>query len=101
MMSKTYYSDYVRHALRFYTRNHPTKPIFNSDVDKNNWVSCDIVLSKYPVNYQKIFIDVYSGYDTLPGQVYNASKKYKIDQNIIWDRMKEVEKRIAKKRGLS
>ena len=43
---------------------------------------------------------VYGGYDTLADEVYNVSKKYSINQNIIWDIMKDFEKNVAKQRGL-
>lgn len=98
-MSRPYYSEYVKHALRFYSRNQD-KPIFKSEADKNNWMSCDSVLKGYPLDAREILLTVYSGYDTLPDEVYNASKKWKIDQNWIWDMMKELERKIAKRRGL-
>lgn len=97
-MSRTYYSDYVRHALRFYTRN--PHPVFKSDADKDNWMSCHSVISKCSDNDKAILISVYGGFDTLPDEVYNASRKYNVEQNHIWDMMKEVERRISKKRGL-
>ena len=99
-MSRTYYSDYVKHALRFYSRNCTEKPVFKSDADKNNWLACDSVFKCYPLDTRKILLTVYSGYDTLPDEVYNASKKWHIDQNWIWDMMKEIERKIAKRRGL-
>ena len=98
-MSRPYYSEYVKHALRFYSRNQD-KPIFKSEADKNNWMSCDSVFKCYPLDTRKILLTVYSGYDTLPDEVYKASKIWKIDQNWIWDMMKEVERKIAKRRGL-
>ena len=99
-MSKTCYSDYVKHALRFYSRNCDEKPAFRSEVDKSNWHSCDSVLSHYPLDARKLLIEVYSGRDTLPDEVYGASKKWKVDQNWIWDEMKKLERKIAKRRGL-
>ena len=99
-MSKPFYSEYVKHALRFYSRNSMEKPIFKSEADKNNWMSCHIVISLYPPSLQKIFIEVYSGFDTLPDEVYNASKKHDVDQTLIWDSMKDLERKIAKRRGL-
>lgn len=99
-MSRPYYSDYVKHALRFYSRNCSEKPIFKSDVDKNNWLACDSVFKGYDVDTRKLLLTVYSGYDTLPDEVYNASKMWHIDQNRIWDIMKEIERKIAKRRGL-
>jgi hypothetical protein len=99
-MSKPYYSEYVKHALRFYSRNCTEKPVFKSDADKSNWLSCDSVFKCCSPRTKEILLSVYSGYDTLPDEVYNASKKYKVDQNLIWDAMKDLEKRIARKRGL-
>ena len=99
-MSRPFYSEYVKHALRFYSRNidKPTK--FRSDADKANWLSCYGAIRHYPLVEQNILIAVYSGFDTLPDEVYNASKKYNVDQNIIWDLMKEVERKVALNRGL-
>lgn len=99
-MSRTYYTDYVRHALRFYSRNCDKQPTFNTDVDKDNWMSCHSVLKNYNDTEKGMLVSVYSGYDTLPDEVYNTSKKYNIDQNIIWDLMKDVERKIARRRRL-
>lgn len=99
-MSRTYYTDYVRHALRFYTRNCKSQPKFKSEADKSNWLSCQSVLGKYSDIEIDILISVYSGYDTLPDEVFNTSKKYHIHQNVIWDMMKDCEHKIAKRRGL-
>lgn len=98
-MNRPFYSEYVRHALRFYTRNL-TQPPFKSDADKNNWFACANVLKAYDDRDRDIFIAVYGGYDTLSDNVYEISKKYSIHQNIVWDLMKEVERKIAKRRGL-
>lgn len=102
-MSKSYkpfYTEYVRHALRFYTRHCISQPVFKSEADKLNWWSCYSVFKKRSNQEVAILLRVYSGYDTLSDEVYNASKEYKIDQNIIWDLMKDVERAIARKRGL-
>lgn len=99
-MSRTYYTEYVRHALRFYSRNAEVQPKFKSEPDKRNWLSCHSVLKKYPEEKQTMLLLVYSGYDTLADEVYNASKRYNIDQNVIWDLMKEVERKIAHRREL-
>lgn len=99
-MGKPFYSDYVKHALRFYTRNISKPTVFKSKADKNNWLSCYSVIKFYPERERDILISVYSGFDTLPDEVYNTSQKYNVNQNIIWDLMKEVEHKIAKLRGL-
>ena len=99
-MSGKFYTEYVRHALRFYSRNASTTPLFKSEADKQNWWSCHKTLESFPGKTQMILLEVYSGHDTLPDEVYNASKKYKVEQNWIWDWMKDVERKIAKRRGL-
>lgn len=99
-MSRPYYSEYVKHALRFYSRNCLAQPIFKSEADKLNWLSCYSVFKKRSNQEVAILVRVYSGYDTLPDEVYNASKEYKINQNFIWDLIKDVERAIARKRGL-
>lgn len=98
-MHKPFYTDYVRHALRFYSRNL-TQPRFKKEVDKDNWQACHFVISKYSKRDKDILIYVYGSYDTLSDNVYVMAKKYSINQNIIWDTMKEFEREIAEKRGL-
>ena len=99
-MSRPYYSEYVRHCLRFYTRNL-VQPTFRNSADENNWMACKHVIGTlYPDVSRNIIIDVYGNYDTLPDNVYEASKKYDIHQNVIWDLLKDVESKVAVKRGL-
>lgn len=98
-MSRKFYTDYVRHALRFYTRNL-IKPAFKSDADKSNWLSCQSVLDWYSNAERNILIAIYSGHDTLADEVYNASKTFHTEQNALWDMMKDVEHKIARRRGL-
>lgn len=98
-MNRPFYSEYVKHALRFYTRNLQ-QPHFKSEADKNNWHSCASVLKGYSDRDRDILIYVYSGFDTLSDNVYEAAKKHGINQSIIWDMMKDVERKIAKRRGL-
>lgn len=103
-MSRPFYSEYVRHALRYYARNYSTSveghPPFKTDVDKCNWMSCHSVIQKYPLKEKNILVSVYGGFDTLADEVYGVSKRYSINQNEIWDLMKDAEKRIATRRGL-
>jgi hypothetical protein len=97
-MSKHFYTEYVRHCLRYYARNR--KPRFNTEVDKNNWNACYRAIERYSDRDKDIFLRVYGMRDTLADNVYEASQIYLIDQNIIWDMIKDLESRVAKKRGL-
>ena len=98
-MNRPYYSEYIRHCLRFYTRN-PNLSRFNTEADKSNYWACDKVLAHYSDIERDIIAAVYGGYDTLADNVYEAAKKHNINQNIIWDLMKDIERKIARKRGL-
>lgn len=98
-MTKPFYTDYVRHCMRFYARN-TNKPRFNSEVDKNNWYACHRAIEKYSDSEKEILIKVYSLRDTLADNVYEVAKSYNLDQNDIWDMLKELEHSIGKKRGL-
>ncbi len=98
-MNRPFYSDYVRHALRFYTRNLSRRS-FKSEVDKNNWIACENIIREYSDRDRDIIALVYGGFDTLADNVYETAKKYSINQAIIWDMMKDVERKIARKRGL-
>lgn len=99
-MIRPFYSEYVRHCLRFYTRNLQQPRFFKTDVDKTNWFACANVLKGYSDRDRDILVTVYGGYDTLADNVYETAKKYDINQNIIWDMMKDVERKIAKRREL-
>lgn len=98
-MNKPFYSDYVRHAMRFYSRNL-TLSSFKKEADKANWYACNDAISFYSKRDKDILVYVYGSYDTLADNVYTMSKKYSINQNIIWDMMKEFERIIAEERGL-
>lgn len=95
---KTYYSDYVQHCMRFYAR-HPN-PKFKSETEKQNWNACDSALKNFEVSEKDILMDIYRSGDTLADNVYIASVKLNVNQNIIWKLISKLEKLIAKRRGL-
>ena len=98
-MNRPFYSEYVRHCLRFYSRNTNIAR-FNTLVDKENWCACHRAIDRYSDRDKGIIIRVYALYDTIADNVYEVAKEYEIDQNIIWDLLKDVERCVAKRRGL-
>lgn len=96
---RPFYSEYVRHCMRYYARN-TIKPRFNSDVDEHNWYACHRALERYSERDKDILISIFSRRDTLADNVYYVAKANDFDQNIVWDMVKDLERRIAKKRGL-
>ena len=98
-VSRPYYSDYIKHAMRFYSRNlYLTK--FKSEADKNNWKSCESVLKRYEEKDREILQYAYGEFDTIADNVYIISKKHNIEQDYVWDMMREFERKVAKTRGL-
>ena len=98
-MNRPHYSEFVRHCLRFYSRNLHLKQ-FKSDIDKQNWIACDDVIRSYCDRDRDIIVMTYGEFDTLSDNVYNTARKLGIHQAIIWDMMKDLERKIAKRRGL-
>ena len=98
-MNRPFYTEYVRHCLRFYARNI-NKLIFNTEVDRNNWFACQRALWQFSDKDKDIILRVYGMRDTLADNVYEVSQIYLIDQNIIWDMLKSLERIVAKERGL-
>ena len=98
-MIKPCYTDYVRRSLCFYAR-YMGKTSFRTPVDKYNWFACHNVLREYSDRDKDILIYVYGAFDTVGDNVYAMANKYQIHQNIIWDMMREVERKVAIERGL-
>ena len=44
-MAKAFYSEYVKHCLRFYARH--ADPVFRNDIDRYNWNACESALRLY------------------------------------------------------
>lgn len=97
-MNKPSYSDYIRHAIRYYARYN--KPKFKTKVDEANWRACHNVIETYSDRDKDILLYVYGEFDTLGDNVYAISNKHHIHQNIVWDMMKEFERKVAIERGL-
>lgn len=99
---KRYYAEYVRHCLRFYvmTLDMGTSPRFNTEVDKNNWMACHLVMKTIDPKTLEVIKEIYRPGDTIPDKVYHLSKELKVPQDTIWNTVNTLERNIAKKRGL-
>ena len=93
------YTPYVRHAMRFYSRYlHITE--FRNETDKLNWQACHRAIQGYFLNEKDILVSVYGERDTLADNVYNVSKRYGVHQDVVWELMREFERKVAVERGL-
>ena len=95
---KAFYSDFVTHCLRFYCRHRDPK--FRSDADKKNWYACDNALKGFEDSDKAMLIQIYADGDTIADNVYQTAKKLGIDQDGIWKMLHDLERKVAKKRGL-
>lgn len=98
-MSKPCYCEYVRHAIRFYSR-YLDKTAFKNTVDEANWNACDRAICGYSSRDKYILTYVYGSFDTIADNVYAMANRYQIHQNFIWDMMKDFERKVAIERGL-
>ena len=94
-----YYREYVNHMLRFYCR-FPKLCEFKNKRDEENWRTTKRVLDTLPEKDKNIIMEVYKRYDGLSDNVYEVSKKLRINQDVIWTLVSKVTEKIAKERGL-
>lgn len=101
---KPYYSEYVRHCLRYYVKTLDEgkggHPVFNSDADRENWSACYHVLKNYTQENIDIILDLYRRGDTIPDKIYALAKAKGITQDRFWSLINITERKIAKRRGL-
>lgn len=97
-MSRTFYSEYVNHCLRFYARHE--NPKFRSDTDKHNWKACDNALKSFSDNDREMLLYIYREGDTVPDNIYQLAKERNVSQDSLWKLVNEIERKVAKKRGL-
>lgn len=95
---RAFYSDYVNHCLRFYARH--SRPIFHSEADKKNWNACESALKSFSDSDRDILLTIYIEGDTIPDNVYQMAKNKGIKQDTIWKLIGELERKVAKRRGL-
>ena len=98
-MIRPAYSYYARHCAFFYAKNiHRTS--FDTEIDKNNWYACHRAIGRYSDRDKDILLRVYGMRDTLADNIYEVSQIYCIDQNVIWDLLKDFERVVGEERGL-
>lgn len=99
-MARTFYSEYVQHCMRFYSRNTSKPNYFRSESDKKNWLACDNALKDFSDTDREMLLTIYREGDTIPDNVYQLSKSKGIKQDTVWKLIGEMERKVAKRRGL-
>lgn len=99
---KPYYSEYVRHCLRFYVKTIDNGGIshFRSEIDKLNWSCCNAVVTQMTEADISTVLILYRPGDTMADKIYALAKERRVDQDTIWGLVNNLERAIAKRRGL-
>lgn len=101
---KPYYSEFVRHCLRYYIKTLEEgkggHPVFNSEAERENWSACYQVLNNFSEKDMDIVVYLYRPGDTIADKIYELSKSKGVSQDTIWSLVNRVERGIAKQRGL-
>jgi hypothetical protein len=84
--------------MRFYTRFETPGSL--GEIDKTNWLACDEAIKTFNYPDREMLISLYREKSTLIDNVYQMSKEKHIKRDAIWSVVKELQKRIAQKRGL-
>ena len=99
MSAKTHFSDYVRHCLRFYARCM-TDRYLDTKVESENRKACYLAMQDFSEHDRVMFLKIYGSGDTVPDTVYEIAKQKHIDQESIWRKLGELERKVAIYRGL-
>jgi hypothetical protein len=75
-------------------------PVFKSNADKENWSACYHVLKEFSEGEMEMISYIYRPGETLADKIYLLSKSKQMPQDTIWSLINNIERRIAKKRGL-
>lgn len=98
------YSEPVRQWLRQYALTQEEAqgclPKFETEEDRENWSACHHVLKDYSARDVGIILQLYLPGDTMPDKIYLMAKSMRIQQNTLWNLLRDTEKKIAQKRGL-
>lgn len=101
---KQHFSEFVRHCLRFYIKTIDEGkggcPIFRSEAERNNWSACHSVVQGYSKADQDLIADLYRVGDTIPDKIYVLSNTRRVPQSKLWSFVNNLEREVAKKRGL-
>lgn len=101
---KPYYSEFVRHCLRYYIKTLDEGrggcPVFRTPAERENWSACHYVLNGCSENIVDTICQIYRTGDTIPDNIYMIAKNRGGSQAPLWNLVSDIERKIAQKRGL-
>lgn len=101
---KPYYSEFVRHCLRYYIKTQDEGrgglPIFRTDAERENWKACYSVLKNYSDKDMDVIAQLYRPGNTIADKIYMLSQSMRLPQGVFWNLVSDTERKVAQKRGL-
>ena len=101
---RPHYAEYVKHAMRFYARSmmnaHSAEPRFKTEADKKNWYACQAAVRTFSPEDMDMLITLYGMNESLPAAISLLAKDRRIHPNRVWNTVNDLERKIAKRRGL-
>lgn len=95
------YTDYVRHALRYYSRfcaDH--LPDTMGEIETANYTACAEAIKAFSERERAMFLFIYRSRADFELAVRQATYQWDIAPNVLWDNIKSLEQSVAKYRGL-
>lgn len=104
LTGKPFYTDYVRHALRFYARHGAElggTPTFRREVDRLNWTACDAAVRSLSDEEKRTVLRVFGADgNELERSVTTIAQERGVTVNALWALVRGVERLVAVHRGL-
>lgn len=105
-MTKNYYTDYVQHMIRFYSRTNGERPTeFRTDVDETNWETIDMVIHNPDASVTQKVIDIgmaiSADFGFVKDKVATYCAKTGETEDTVWQALRDFERRVAQVRGLA
>ena len=98
MKVKPFYTYYVAHVIRQYFADvQPTTP---TKAYVLNFEAAKRILTARPPQEQQMFKELYAGYGPISGKVDMIADKYGLTREEVWNRITELERRVAQERVL-
>ena len=98
------YADYCKHAMRFYARSmmnaHSAEPRFKTEADKKNWYACRAAVRTFSPEDMDMLVTLYGMREPLPDAISSLAKDRRIHPDRVWNTVNDLERKIAKRRGL-
>lgn len=101
LKTRSFYTDYVNHAIRFYLSTPDTLSMAGKrKADMENWIAVQSVFHFLTDEQKQVLKEIYTISHRLPEGVRMYCQKTGTDEKQVWILVTKVNAAIAKRRGL-